>query len=311
MFKVVPDQLRISDGWVRCGQCEEIFDASANLQEPAEVVLPQAQAPDSAAADESVDVSANVAIDLDLGQALVAEEDSVPTLALPAQRPVPPGAGVEEFSESGEGDSAESEPAVLPEAPVTSMHDEAQRDGQPPPAQELPEPSFMRQASRRSAAAAPGRRVALLSGVVVLCLAWLLQGLVHERDRLAAMAPGLTPLIEGVCAQVGCRVAPLRQIEAVLIESASFTKVRTDVFRLSLTLRNSALTDLALPAIELSLTDSQDRTLLRRAFLAAELGLSTEVLTAGSETAVSLLLGVENHGNAERIAGYRVLAFYP
>ena len=33
MFKVVPDQLRISEGWVRCGQCEEIFDAQANLQQ--------------------------------------------------------------------------------------------------------------------------------------------------------------------------------------------------------------------------------------------------------------------------------------
>lgn len=33
MFKVVPDQLRISEGWVRCGKCEEIFDASAHMQE--------------------------------------------------------------------------------------------------------------------------------------------------------------------------------------------------------------------------------------------------------------------------------------
>lgn len=31
-FKVVADQLRISDGWVRCGQCKEVFDASAHLQ---------------------------------------------------------------------------------------------------------------------------------------------------------------------------------------------------------------------------------------------------------------------------------------
>lgn len=30
-FKVVADQLRISDGWVRCGQCKEVFDASAHL----------------------------------------------------------------------------------------------------------------------------------------------------------------------------------------------------------------------------------------------------------------------------------------
>jgi len=40
MFKVVPDQLRISDGWVRCGQCDEVFDANANLHsEPVPVSL--------------------------------------------------------------------------------------------------------------------------------------------------------------------------------------------------------------------------------------------------------------------------------
>src|SRR4051812_33647636 len=31
MFKVVPDQLRISEGWVRCGHCSDVFDASAHL----------------------------------------------------------------------------------------------------------------------------------------------------------------------------------------------------------------------------------------------------------------------------------------
>ena len=31
LFKVVPDQLRISEGWVRCGSCEAIFDASLHL----------------------------------------------------------------------------------------------------------------------------------------------------------------------------------------------------------------------------------------------------------------------------------------
>ena len=31
LFKVVPDQLRISDGWARCGACETVFDASLHL----------------------------------------------------------------------------------------------------------------------------------------------------------------------------------------------------------------------------------------------------------------------------------------
>ncbi|PKO43274.1 MAG: hypothetical protein CVU30_07875, partial [Betaproteobacteria bacterium HGW-Betaproteobacteria-3] len=49
-FKVVPDQLRISEGWVRCGQCAHIFDASVHLQDDAAVVgTPSAAAPGGAA----------------------------------------------------------------------------------------------------------------------------------------------------------------------------------------------------------------------------------------------------------------------
>jgi predicted Zn finger-like uncharacterized protein len=39
MFKVVPDQLRISEGWVRCGHCAEVFDASAHMQGEAAMPL--------------------------------------------------------------------------------------------------------------------------------------------------------------------------------------------------------------------------------------------------------------------------------
>jgi predicted Zn finger-like uncharacterized protein len=43
LYKVVPDQLRISQGWVKCGQCGEIFDASQHLMEastePVELVV--------------------------------------------------------------------------------------------------------------------------------------------------------------------------------------------------------------------------------------------------------------------------------
>lgn len=42
-FRVVADQLRISDGWVRCGQCQEVFDARNHLdaaQEAEHVEVP-------------------------------------------------------------------------------------------------------------------------------------------------------------------------------------------------------------------------------------------------------------------------------
>jgi predicted Zn finger-like uncharacterized protein len=48
-FKVVQDQLRISDGWVRCGRCSEIFDGNENLQSAEAAVA--TEAPDKSAFD--------------------------------------------------------------------------------------------------------------------------------------------------------------------------------------------------------------------------------------------------------------------
>ena len=31
-FKVVPDQLRIAQGWVRCGQCQTVYKADDKLE---------------------------------------------------------------------------------------------------------------------------------------------------------------------------------------------------------------------------------------------------------------------------------------
>ena len=31
VFRVVPDQLRVSQGWVRCGRCAEVFNATLSL----------------------------------------------------------------------------------------------------------------------------------------------------------------------------------------------------------------------------------------------------------------------------------------
>jgi predicted Zn finger-like uncharacterized protein len=51
LFKVVADQLKISEGWVRCGQCATVFDAQANLVEaplPSSPTPPVQQEPPAA-----------------------------------------------------------------------------------------------------------------------------------------------------------------------------------------------------------------------------------------------------------------------
>lgn len=55
VFRIVQDQLRVSEGWVRCGQCQEVFNALETLFDLGDVASP---APSSAA--EAPDVHAHV-----------------------------------------------------------------------------------------------------------------------------------------------------------------------------------------------------------------------------------------------------------
>src|SRR3954468_18268106 len=76
MFKVVPDQLRISEGWVRCGHCAEVFDATAHMQTPE--ALAAVQVPAHVADD--VDSMVDSRIDSEVfPSSLVTEIEGVPS----------------------------------------------------------------------------------------------------------------------------------------------------------------------------------------------------------------------------------------
>jgi hypothetical protein len=83
------------------------------------------------------------------------------------------------------------------------------------------------------------------------------------------------------------------------------------VYRLNFSLKNTSQLALAQPAIELSITDVRDQPIMRRVFSPAEIGPRSGVLPASSEFSTSLTLGIKNGNPSERIAGYRILAFYP
>lgn len=154
-------------------------------------------------------------------------------------------------------------------------------------------------------------RILLVIAGHFLLLALAVQVVVHERDRVVAMEPDLRPLVEGVCEQLGCAIAPLRQIDSVVIDSSAFSKVKGDVYKLSMTLKNRAPIDLAMPMVELTLTDTLDQALLRRVLKPEDLGVYRGVMAASSETQITLALSVQLNGLTERVAGYRLLAFYP
>ncbi len=171
--------------------------------------------------------------------------------------------------------------------------------------------SFMRNSNKRSIWRSPAVRAVLLLLIVLLLVALALQVLRQERDRVVLIQPSARPLVQALCKWSGCELGPVRQIDAIVIESSSFTRVRGENYRLAFSLKNNSALDLAMPAIELALTDAQDQAVLRRVIVPPEFGAASRLLAAGSDWNSGLSLNVKAPDGSDRIAGYRLLAFYP
>ena len=302
LFKVVPDQLRVSEGWVRCGRCSEIFDAHSHLYK--EPFAPQPMAYGSAARQHPIDAS----------DGRVAE---------PAKLRRQRESGLDSDADTGRvgltapqafGDAA---PAAIPDlqkspslAPLAAA-ESAENAPDGPASQPAPLVTFLQGAKRNSFWHATWVRSGLALAALCLLIALALQVTFHQRDRIAATLPAARPGLAALCQALDCRVLPLRQIESVVIDGSTFTELRGNVYRLGFTIKNTAQIDLAMPALELTLTDAQDRAALRRVFLPAEFGATSTVLSAGAEWAGTLAVGVRANGGSERIAGYRILTLYP
>lgn len=298
MFKVVPDQLRISEGWVRCGNCAEVFDATASLLPPDSTGAQPIGSP--APADE-------------IEAAAVTEPDHLPGAAAPVLSATPPAATTPGSARAAGTTSADAQdsiaaPPLYPWFPSEVRDSQLQRE-QRAEEPDLEDVTFVRDARRMAFWHRPLVRGALLVLVLMLAVLLLLQYALHDRDQLAALHPELRPLLQRVCQPLHCQVGPPRLIEAIMIDSSSFSRLRADAYRLSFIVRNQAPMQVAMPSIELTLTDTQDQPVIRRVLAPRDVGAASAIPPA-SEAAGTVAVAVTGAGTA-RVAGYRLLAFYP
>lgn len=344
MFKVVPDQLRISEGWVRCGQCEMVFDAHAQLQAPAEgAFAPPQPTPSSATPNAVVPSSTPIASSPAPAIALAAQVAapvaspasilaSAP-LAAPVPLPPLPAAGAQanaDFEETvfvplrvasaGAPRSASQPPQASATQAQTETADSMFLESRfgdtavPQEAQEAQEQaklSFMRQKKGRSVAHSWMVRLALSLAALLLGAALLLQVTLHERNRIAAMRVTPPAFLVSLCGLFHCDITPLRQIESVVIDQSSFSKIDANQYTLHFTLKNNSALAVAVPAVELTLTDAQDQVRVRRVLWAQDWNAKQMHLLAGQEMTASVSLAVQASEDVGVFSGYRLLAFYP
>ncbi|RYF17377.1 MAG: DUF3426 domain-containing protein [Comamonadaceae bacterium] len=325
MFRVVPDQLKISEGWVRCGHCAEVFDASANLSDESILFEP----PLAEQATRPADLRATVPQELPTQPAPLPLRRAEPEPERPrAAAPDPSADGSSFFGPESQSldpspldtpfvfrpsDLARqgSDSSVLPSTLEVDSEVPSDLDGDDDePRHAMPNVSFVRQANRRAFWRRPMVRIFLAFASLLLAAVLLVQVAYQDRDRLAQSQPALQPWLARMCDALGCTLGAPRQIEAIVIESSGFNRVRNDTYRLAFTLRNTAGIQLAAPALELTITDGQDQTVARRVITPQEMGAPGGVIAAGGDWSRAVGLTVSAADNA-RVAGYRLLAFYP
>ncbi len=328
VFRVVQDQLQVSEGWVRCGRCNSVFNAleglfdlgrdappewDASMAEPSAEGLPPfgdlrspahpqaprsstdlAFAPPPAARD---DLLADP-IDAHLFRKRGAENDRSPAVQVDARDRL-------EFSDARFDSDlfAENTSAPNPEL-VELLTTDA---GDLPLESASQQPDFLRRAERRARWRGQPVRFALVALSTVGAIALAAQVAHQFRDTLAAQWPAARPALAAWCRAAGCTLEAPRRIDDVSLESTALTRaVGLDAFILSVSLRNRSHLALAAPSIDLTLTDGNGRLVARRALSPRDFGAAS-VLQPGTEAALQLMLSA---GSA-RIAGYTVEIFYP
>ena len=229
----------------------------------------------------------------------------------------PDGAGTEADGHDVEHDSA-LEGEIASEAALLSTDvDDVRREvdaeqsvsKQEPETESADEPSFVREARRKAFWHSTGMRIALLLGSVIGVAGVAGQYAWHQRDALAAQHPQLAPVLQQVCARVGCTLGARREIADVVISGSGFKQLAdAHQYQWSLTLENRSDAPVATPLAELTLTDAQDKPLLRRVVDLQTLGAPAQ-LQAHQEWSVNVPVQVQEL--SAPVSGYRALVFYP
>lgn len=352
-FRVVRDQLKVSEGWVRCGRCGEVFCALDSLFElerdlpaddqphdelmgdrtlapsapPAEEGRPEA-APDALApgdeasllrpgrllatpADEEAVTSADV-----LDSRMFEDRDL--DKPWPAARRATEPADTGDFEDArfgstlGEADFAPTggeAPAEAPASPSEPAGETAAAEAAPVAPEAVEPPSFLQQAEREERLRRPAVRAALALLVLALAALLGLQVALQQRETLAAGWPATRPWLAQLCDWSGCKLGPLRRIDDLVIDHSTLVDAGPgrEGYRLKLLLSNRSDATLAMPAIELTLTDAGGELVTRRALLPSDFQPGETAIAARAQVALSL----DFSAPGRRLTSFTVEPFYP
>jgi len=273
-YKLVPDQLKVAQGWLRCGQCQEAFDSTGLV----------VAWPFETRSTEPTVVSDVAADRLDIDDLLQQEDRS---------NSPPPLAAFEEALSS-------FKPQPLTPTNTAPM---AEVFGVPMGALLAPAAASEEQMQALPPSATSWwPRVLVSMLVLTLALQWIWVG----RHPLLLAQPALDQVLRDACRVLGCEVVPPPVPDGVVIESSSMTQQEGGLVLLW-SVRNVTTQALEMPALELTWLDDQNKVLVRRVLRPAEQAAPPALLAGQIWRGQLQLLPAEG----VRPLGYRLVNFYP
>jgi predicted Zn finger-like uncharacterized protein len=309
VFRVAQDQLKASEGWVRCGRCSEVFNALEGLFD-----LEGSSGPMPLARDGAGAATAGVPPPSELPLAAPASRPS-PLASEEAASELPTSTLIDTQADTRTPSQFESSYSAAAAGQV-EMDDFELIDSQVPDealaadaADPAEAPGFLRHAERAARWQRPRVRRALWTLAALMVLLLATQATVQLRDALAARWPAAAPMLSALCGVVGCTLEAPRTLSALAVDSSGLTRLdAAPLYRLQVAVRNRGTWPVAMPALDLTLTDLRGEVVARRVLRATDLvpGAPEQVVAGGDWSAVAVLdLG------ERRVAGYTIELFYP
>ncbi len=319
VFRVVQDQLKVSEGWVRCGRCDQVFNAIEGLFDLERDAPPDWTPPPAPPAPAAAVVTANYQApaeppDDDDDVFHLSDEDRIHSRFFQPEQDDVAQTPAQALSQRDRVDFADAQfnDALLADADL--IQNPEARPVEAPPKKPKPSsrpkaaPEFLQDAKRKALWRSTGMRVGLGLLSLLLLAGLGLQVVLQFRDVMAARWPETRPWIEQACALAQCRVGLPKHIDDVAVESSALAPANNGAaYRLTVVLRNRGAIALAMPSIDLSLTDSAGQLVSRRALSPGDFRVAALALAPGSESNLQLLLSTDG----KRVAGYTVEIFYP
>ena len=307
-FRVTPDQLKVRSGRVRCGQCQNVFNALDSLiEEPVVIAAPMAAvavppAPTIEPVPETLEDLA--ASQLEMQESSIpeppeaVEPDSVELDAVEPDAAEPD--AVELDAVDPVADEPEAEPLTGAEPEVAEADATAATTGEDLSSSSPEQPP-------------PPRRWPWVIGILVALAAILLQAVLAFRVELAVLWPEGKPALVALCEIADCEVGLPAKVGLVGIEASDLHPDSEHKGRLALaaTLKNRAPFAQQFPHLELTLTDTADQAIARKVLTPADYLPPATPVANGMQPNADITLAIGIDSGEVAASGYRLYLFYP